>query len=74
MESTYGDRDHEHTGKVEDQLEAIINDTVGRGGNVVIPVFAVERAQELMYYVSRLVHADRIPDIPIFSTARWLPT
>jgi metallo-beta-lactamase family protein len=66
MESTYGDRDHEHTGKVEDQLEAIINDTVGRGGNVVIPVFAVERAQELMYYVSRLVHADRIPDIPIF--------
>lgn len=66
MESTYGDRDHVQNGSVEDQLEQIINDTVSRGGNVVIPVFAVERAQELMYYVSRLVHADRIPDIPIF--------
>ncbi len=66
MESTYGDRDHVQNGNVEDQLEKIIKETVGRGGNVVIPVFAVERAQELMYYVSRLVHADRIPDIPVF--------
>lgn len=66
MESTYGERDHDPEGDVEVQLEEIIRDTVGRGGNVVIPVFAVERAQELMYYISRLVHADRIPDIPIF--------
>lgn len=66
MESTYGERDHGLEGDVEKQLEKIIRDTVGRGGNVVIPVFAVERAQELMYYISRLVHADRIPDIPVF--------
>ncbi|MFT5326858.1 MAG: metallo-beta-lactamase family protein [Planctomycetaceae bacterium] len=66
MESTYGERDHIKEGNVENQLEEIIRETVGRGGKVVIPVFAVERAQELMYYVSRLVHADRIPDIPIF--------
>ena len=66
MESTYGERDHVRNGNIEDQLEVIIRETVGRGGNVVIPVFAVERAQELMYYISRLVHADRIPDIPIF--------
>ncbi len=66
MESTYGERDHARDGNIEDQLEVIIRETVGRGGNVVIPVFAVERAQELMYYISRLVHADRIPDIPIF--------
>ena len=66
MESTYGARDHQTNGDVEDQLETIIRSTIDRGGNVVIPVFAVERAQELMYHISRLVHADRIPDIPIF--------
>lgn len=66
MESTYGERDHDPEGDVESQLEAIIRDTVDRGGKVVVPVFAVERAQELMYYISRLVHADRIPDIPIY--------
>jgi metallo-beta-lactamase family protein len=66
MESTYGDRDHEPAQDIEGQLEAVINRTVRAGGNVVVPTFAVERAQELMYQLSRLVHQDRIPDIPIF--------
>lgn len=66
MESTYGDRRHEEGGDVAEQLAAIINDTVGRGGNVVIPTFAVERAQELMYYISQLIHSNRIPDLQIF--------
>ncbi|MFT7638753.1 MAG: metallo-beta-lactamase family protein, partial [Pirellulaceae bacterium] len=66
MESTYGDRDHTDGGELETQFETIINETVRRGGNVVIPTFAVERAQELMYYISTLVHRDQIPDIPIF--------
>ncbi len=66
MESTYGDRDHQDGDGIEPQLERIINDTIRAGGNVVIPVFAVERAQEVMFYVSRLVRADRIPDVPVF--------
>lgn len=66
MESTYGDRNHGEAGPIVDQLAAIINKTVKRGGQVVIPTFAVERAQELMYYLSQLVHDNRIPDIPIF--------
>ncbi len=66
MESTYGDREHADGGSIEHQLEQVINETISRGGNVVIPTFAVERSQELMYFISRLVHADRIPDIPIF--------
>lgn len=66
MESTYGDRDHLNGGDIEEQLERIVHKTVSRGGNVVIPVFAVERAQEMMYFISRLVHENRIPDIPIF--------
>lgn len=66
MESTYGDRDHPQRQSIESQLAEVINETIGGGGNVVIPVFAVERAQEVMYHISRLVRADRIPDVPIF--------
>ncbi len=66
MESTYGDRDHGDHSSVEQQLEAIANDTFKRGGNLVIPVFAVERAQEMMFYLSRLVHHHRIPAVQVF--------
>ncbi len=66
MESTYGDRMHEEGGDISDQLEQLINTTAAGGGKVVIPTFAVERAQELMYFIGGLVHEDRIPDIPIF--------
>ncbi len=67
MESTYGDRLHDKSGDVETQLCQVISDTIGRGGNVVIPTFAIERAQELMYYIGRLVYAQNaFPRIPIF--------
>ena len=66
MESTYGDRDHKEFGPIEDKLAAVIHDTVTRGGNVVIPTFAVERAQELTYYLGQLARARRIPDIHVY--------
>jgi metallo-beta-lactamase family protein len=66
MESTYGDHDHPDGGDIVDQLRDVINHSVSRGGSVVIPTFAVERAQELMYHISRLVYDDRIPDIQVF--------
>jgi metallo-beta-lactamase family protein len=66
MESTYGDRNHQDGGDVETQLSDVINDTISRGGNVVIPTFAVERAQELMYYIGRLVHGKQIPSVKVF--------
>lgn len=66
MESTYGDREHGELGDVETQLAETINSTVRRGGNVVIPTFAIERAQELMYYIGRLVYTNRISQIPIY--------
>jgi metallo-beta-lactamase family protein len=66
MESTYGDRLHEDRGDVADQLARIVNETHARGGNLVIPTFATERAQELMYYFGRLSHAGRIPPLPVF--------
>ena len=66
MESTYGDRNHPHPGDTETQLAQAVTDAVSRRGNVVIPTFAVERAQELIYHFGRLVHAGRIPPLPIF--------
>jgi metallo-beta-lactamase family protein len=66
MESTYGDRDHEQAGDILGQLERVIQSTLSAGGNVVIPTFAVERAQELLYFLSQLVHAQRIPLVPVY--------
>lgn len=66
MESTYGDRDHEDPGRVDELLGGIIRDTAGAGGNVVIPTFAIERAQDLMFHLSRLVRAKAIPPMPVY--------
>lgn len=66
MESTYGDRNHQRMGDTETQLAAVINDAVARGGHVIIPTFALERAQELIYHLARLVHARSIPQLPVF--------
>jgi metallo-beta-lactamase family protein len=66
MESTYGDRNHLKDADTETQLAEVVSDAVRRGGNVVIPTFAVERAQELVYHFGRLIHAGRIPALPIF--------
>jgi len=66
MESTYGNRNHERAGDVETQLARVIGETAARGGNVIIPTFAVERAQELIYYIGRLSRGGRIPALPVF--------
>ena len=66
MEATYGAQAHESEEKAVGRLEAIINDTFKRGGNVVIPSFALERAQNILYYVSRASAARRIPPLPVF--------
>lgn len=65
LESTYGDRLHEDADPL-DQLENIIRTTAARGGTVVIPAFAVGRAQSLMYYIHELKSTGRIPDIPVY--------
>jgi metallo-beta-lactamase family protein len=66
MESTYGDRDHEDHGSVQSQLEQIIGEAMAAGGAIVIPIFAIERAQELIYHFNQLLHEKKIPEIPIF--------
>jgi metallo-beta-lactamase family protein len=66
MESTYGDRNHEIAGDVETQLAEVIQETVKQDGNIVIPTFAIERAQELMFHLGRLIRSSRIPSLPVY--------
>jgi metallo-beta-lactamase family protein len=66
MEATYGERNHQDPADVETLLTGIIKETVGAGGHVVVPVFAIERAQELLFHLSRLVREKRIPQLPVF--------
>ncbi|MDY7107725.1 MAG: MBL fold metallo-hydrolase [Planctomycetota bacterium] len=65
MESTYGDRDHAADGDVSERLTRIVNETVQRGGNLIIPTFAIDRAQDLLYYFSRLAADERIPHLGV---------
>jgi len=65
VESTYGDRLHEHA-DVMKQLADAINRTAARGGVVVIPAFAVGRAQTLLYYIHQLKAARAIHDLPVY--------
>lgn len=64
IESTYGNRKHQHYDK-EEKFAQIINDTVNRGGNIIIPSFAVGRTQTILYYLHKLQKAGRIPDIKV---------
>ncbi|MDF2633878.1 MAG: Beta-Casp domain containing protein [Pelosinus sp.] len=64
VESTYGNRLHEEYDK-EEHLATIINDSIARGGNIIIPSFAVGRTQTMLYYLHNLLKAGKIPDIPV---------
>lgn len=65
VESTYGDRLHPDTAP-QQELAAIISRTVERGGSVIIPSFAVGRAQSLLYHINALRQAGRLPDVPVY--------
>ena len=66
MESTYGGREHELPTQANDHIERVINETLARNGKVIIPAFAVERTQQLIYVLHELSEAGKIPDVPIF--------
>jgi len=68
MEATYGDRTHEEhkNTDIQKQLRDCINRTVGAGGNIIIPSFALERSQELLYHLNELFLRNEIPPVPVF--------
>ncbi len=67
VESTYGDRLHDHASDPMAQLAAVIKETAARGGAVIIPAFAVARAQTLLYMLYRLKQSGAIPaSLPVY--------
>lgn len=65
IESTYGNRAHSDISPQE-QLAKVINQTAKRGGTILIPAFAVGRAQSLLYYIAQLKQENKIPNLPVF--------
>ncbi len=67
MESTYGDRLHNNIEEVETRLAEVINQTIARQGKILIPSFALERTQELIYTLHQLILKKWIPSgIPVY--------
>jgi metallo-beta-lactamase family protein len=66
MESTYGDRTHDPIERMEDELLDVITRAVARGGKVIVPSFALERAQELIYALKQLQEQGRLPRVPVY--------
>ncbi|MEK7650132.1 MAG: MBL fold metallo-hydrolase [Patescibacteria group bacterium] len=66
IESAYGDRVHEDTGERKVKLERAIEDVAKRGGTLMIPAFALERTQELLYEFNELMEHGRVPRIPVY--------
>ena len=67
MESTYGDRRHRSPAESVRELVDVIATTVARGGNIVIPSFALERTQEILYWLRSAIAAGELPArLPVF--------
>ncbi len=66
MESTYGDRLHQNLDGRRKKLAQVINETYDKGGRLMIPVFAIERTQEILYYIRELMADGMIPKMPVF--------
>lgn len=66
VESTYGNRKHEATDLALRELVSVVRDAVNKGGKIIIPSFAIERTQELIYFLHLLVDKKKIPSIPIY--------
>jgi metallo-beta-lactamase family protein len=66
LESTYGCRKHENLQQAMQELERIVRQTVQKKGKIIIPAFAVERTQEIIYYLHLLADKKKIPHLPIY--------
>ncbi len=65
-ESTYGDRLHKPIEQMDDELADVVSRVVERGGRIIIPSFALERAQEIVYALKALKTAGRLPNVPVY--------
>jgi metallo-beta-lactamase family protein len=66
VESTYGDRLHEDRTDIKTAIAKVINTAKEAGGNIIVPSFALERSQELLYFISELLREGTIPRLQVF--------
>jgi len=66
IESTYGDRVHKDTEDIKRLIGKVINSTKKAGGNIIVPSFALERSQEVLYYINELLLENIIPRLMVF--------
>ena len=66
MESTYGDKPHRDPEEAYVEMRSVILRTLGRGGKVIIPSFAVGRTQELVYNLNRMTDEGSLPNVPVY--------
>jgi metallo-beta-lactamase family protein len=66
MESTYGDRVHERTNEIGKDLADIVKSAFAAGGNIIVPSFALQRSQEILYYLNNLLLENRIPHLNVY--------
>ncbi len=66
MESTYGDKPHRDPDAAYEEFRQVVDRTVGRGGKVIVPAFAVGRTQELVYFLNEMMSSGEVPRIPVF--------
>ncbi len=66
LESTYGNRLHDDISTVKEELSEVINSTYKKGGKIIIPAFAIERTQEIIYHIHELLLENKIPKLPVF--------
>ncbi|OGZ98584.1 MAG: hypothetical protein A3C07_03965 [Candidatus Sungbacteria bacterium RIFCSPHIGHO2_02_FULL_47_11] len=66
VESTYGNREHESAEERVQSLERAVEDVTARRGTLLIPAFATERTQDVLFLLNRMLFEKRIPEIPVF--------
>jgi metallo-beta-lactamase family protein len=66
VESTYGDRLHDEPVDISEELAGIINSTVTAGGNLIVPSFALQRSQEILYHMNELLIDGKIPAMDVY--------
>ena len=66
MEAVYGDRIHEDLAERANNFRKVIEETIARGGALVIPAFSIERTQDLLFELNEMTENNLIPEIPVF--------
>ena len=66
IESVYGDRNHQTREERKEMLENVIEDTFRKRGTLMIPAFSLERTQEILFEIERMMEQDRIPLVPVY--------